>query len=230
MNIKYVNMRKKNIIFIFLLLIAGCVASGPYKFAVLWETYRMRENNGRIGKDFWVFHDYIKARKKPVGKNNVIIPKMTGFKYLRRGFLKKEVNGDVKDYTVIEIEISSVTPLKMGLYEEYADKLKKGQKYYFEIPGDRFDSVKYFRYLFLDYNPVKTYRITDIELEKIAVKELAEGDREVLLFITYGNPDKVHIETIRGLKYRRYFYSKYGYFYTLNKIIKIKTKTIYRIR
>jgi hypothetical protein len=74
------------------------------------------------------------------------------------------------------------------------------------------------------------FRLTIEDLDKIGKKEIGVNDREVLLHLGLGKPQKIVREHIHDVEYRRYYYSGIGFFYVLNGIIKMKSKTPYRIR
>lgn len=221
-------IKKCFVVIVIALMLLSCVGTAPYKFAVLWDSRRISEFNERINSDFWIRTDFVKTSKDTQGKKIVIIPKFTSFKYIDRGLTKREVNSSIETYSIIQIEILKISPLKTEKYLKYSKKLKKGMKLYLSVKGAKHVAIREFKKIALEYNPVKMYSINEDELDRIARKKIGVGDREVLLFLAYGDPFKVYRETVKKVFYRKYYYKDLAYFFVSNGIIRIKTDTVTR--
>ena len=201
--------------------ILGCVAKPPYRFAVYWQSFVEREYNLKRNKSFWVLKDYIIAKNTPKGEIRIKIPKFTKVKFLRQGSFKKQIRGRVISFLVAEIKIEEKSLLDAPFYKKLSDNIKIKQVLYVAISGSERGFEANFKKVFARYDPVKAFRLSDFEIEKIARKDINEYDREVLLLLTFGEADSVYKEKVGQILYRRYYFkSRKSYYYVLNGVIR----------
>ena len=220
---------KRLFVLIFGFFLISCVATGTHKFAVFWDSIQDLETDRRHNQSYWVITDGLMSSPLPTGDRTQEIPKLARLKYVRKGLLRKMVENKIEIFTVIEFQVLDTSPLNHGKYPELNKKAAKGSQLYVEFQGQDQKLHAAMEKVFIDFNPVYMYRLTRSDLEKIALKQIEENDRELLLHLAFGTPKKVVREIISGVNYRRYYFPGAGFFYVANEIVVKKSMTQMRI-